>query len=222
MVSVGRKIRTVLFSEARLVRDGLRALLGRERDVEIVAEGDHERDLPDVVAAAEPDVVIVTLHPAHYGTMALLKRLARECPQVRVVTLSSCCNRVFVGEVLRAGAHGYVVRRDPFDDLLGAIRVVVTGSVCLSASVRQAVVDDYVSCGAGACSARGTKLTDRERAILQFIAEGHSSKQIGRLLNLSSKTIDASRRGLMRKLQVDSVAGLVKRARVMGVTTLAE
>jgi DNA-binding NarL/FixJ family response regulator len=152
--------------------------------------------------------------------MALVPRIAHQWPEVRVVILSTCCSRAFVTEVLRGGARAYVVKRDCFDDLLEAVRAAAAGSVCLSASARQAIIDEYVERRPDSQTAHDPALTDRERTVLELIAEGRTSKEIGLILDLSSKTIDACRRQLMRKLEVNSVAGLVKCALMMGMTTL--
>ena len=121
----------------------------------------------------------------------------------------------------RAGAHAYVARHSGFDELLRAIHAVTSGSTYLCADARESIIDGYTQYEGNMREQAETSLTERECEVLRLLAEGKTSKEIGLLMDLSSKTIDACRRQLMRKLDVDSTASLVKHAIVMGLTTMA-
>jgi DNA-binding NarL/FixJ family response regulator len=141
-------------------------------------------------------------------------------PQARVVVLSSFSHKAFVAEVLRAGAHGYITTRSASQELLDAIRTVASGSTYLCSRMRQSILEGFVQGQADKIESDWPAVTDREAAILQLLGEGRTSKEIAAAMNLSSKTIDACRRQLMQKLDVDSIAGLVKCAIALGLTTI--
>jgi DNA-binding NarL/FixJ family response regulator len=128
--------------------------------------------------------------------------------------------KVYVTEMLKAGASGYMLKEQAFDELVHAIRTVLAGGTYLSSKVVSLVVQDYVQSHTGAVSAGTNPLTERQRHVLKFLADGKPSKEIASLLGLSVKTIDASRRKIMEKLNIQSTAELVKYAVREGFTSL--
>jgi two-component system NarL family response regulator len=125
-----------------------------------------------------------------------------------------------VAELLRAGAHGYVTTQSASDELLEAVRTARSGATYLCSQVRRSILEDFTQGEADKTEGDWAAITDREAMILQLLGEGRSSKETAAVMNLSSKTIDACRRQLMRKLDVDSMAGLVKCAIALGLTTV--
>ena len=214
-------MRIVLVADDRILRDGLRALLGQNATTEVTGEANCSPEAAERVSELEPDVVIADIGSWTSGSVEMVRRIARAHPPVRIVVLSPIRNQAFVAAVFRAGTHGYVVKRNGFDELLRAIDAVCSGSTYLCPRVRELILPGYAQSHGAARKPSEAGLTEREAAVLELLAEGQTSKEVALMLNVSSKTIDACRRQLMKKLEVNSVAGLVKRALAMGMTTLA-
>jgi DNA-binding NarL/FixJ family response regulator len=153
--------------------------------------------------------------------MDTVRRISQEQPQVKIVALSTFSNRAFVAEAFRSGVHGFVLKQDGFGELLRAVQAVMSDSTYLCSRATEGILETCMEPVANPDRALEPSLTERECVVLQMLAEGRTSKEIALALDVSSKTVDACRRQLMRKLDVDSVAGLVKRAIVLGLTTLA-
>ncbi len=173
-----------------------------------------------LVSELQPDVLLADIGSWTSSSMDFIRQISQTYPHIRIVALSAFRNQAFVAEAFRAGVHGYVVKRNGFDELLRAIEAVCDGSTYLCPRVRELILPEYAHPHCAPGKASDVCLSERECAILQLLAEGRTSKEIALMLNVSSKTIDASRRHLMKKLEVDSLAGLVKRALAMGMTTL--
>jgi DNA-binding NarL/FixJ family response regulator len=213
------KIRILFVSDERMRRDGLLSLFSRQTDMNIIGASDAVEGLKEPMGQSEPDVTVVSMARTPGGNVASVRQLLRRWPRTKVVVLSPFSKQAFVAEVLRAGAHGYVGMECTFEELLEAVRMVRSGARYLCSTVRRLVLDRFARGGADKVDPDDVAMTDREDTILQLFGDGRSSKEIAALLNLSSKTIDACRRQLMKKLDVDSTAGLVKCAIVLGLTT---
>ncbi len=204
-----------------MMRDGLKALFGQQSHVEVVGESNEGPEAPERIHNVQPDLVVMNVGLGASTSMEAVRRVSQERPDARIIALSAFCNKALVAEAFRAGVHAYVARSNCFGELLQAIDAVIAGSTYLCAHTRAIVIEDYTGSGKDAQDSPSATLTERECEILSLLADGKTSKEIALRLDLSSKTIDASRRQLMRKLHVDSVAGLVKHAIVMGLTPVA-
>ena len=209
-------VRLLLIDSDCMVREGLAALFGRECGMQVVGTGSGGSDTLELMGELRPDVVVVDVSCGMAGGVEIIHRICQVGAETKVVALSTLCNRTLVGEAFKAGANAYVAKCNCFRELVRAIQGVVSGATHLCPHTREAVLDQ---CRDHPTDNDTQILTDREYAVLELIGEGQTSKEIGLHMNLSSKTIDACRRQLMRKLDVDSVAGLVKHAIVMGLTT---
>ena len=214
-------MRIVLVTDDYILRDGLRALLDRDTMAQVVEEADDVSATVDLIPQVQPDVVLTDIASWGAGNMNAIRQIARTHPNVRIVALSAFRNQAFVAEGFRAGIHGYVVKRNGFDELLRAIKTVHSGATYLCPRIRELILPEYVRSDADAPGTPDVALTERESAVLQLLSEGRTSKEIALALDVRCKTIDACRRHLMKKPAVDSLAGLVKCALAMGVTTLA-
>ena len=203
-----------------MMRDGLRSLFSRESAAEIVGESDDGPEALELVRELQPNLVITDIGSWASGSMEMVRRIAQEHPEIRIVALSALSNRAFVAEAFRNGIHGFVLKQDGFAGLLQAVRTVMSGSTFLCSRATEGILETCMEPSANPDRTLGPSLTERECVVLQMLAEGRTSKEIALALDVSSKTIDACRRRLMRKLDVDSVAGLVKRAIMLGMTTL--
>ena len=173
-----------------------------------------------LVRELTPDIVVMDVTMPNLNGVDATRRIVDEFPAVKVIALSIHSNRRFVSDMLKAGASGYIVKECLFDELVQAIRVVAGGGAYLSPKITGTVVDDYVKELSDTPPSRSAVLTHREREVLQLLAEGRSTKQIALELHVSNKTIEASRRRVMEKLDVYSVAELTKYAIREGLTSL--
>jgi DNA-binding NarL/FixJ family response regulator len=189
--------------------------------MEVIGESDGDTPALPWAGVSQADVVIVGVDRAPHNPMVMLGDVLRRWPQARVIALTAAANRAHLTGLFRAGVHGYVTSQCAFEELLDAVRAVVAGSTYLCSRAMKILLDDSAQGGADRAGLLGIPLTDREATILQLLAEGQTSKEVAALLHLSSKTVDACRRQLMRKLGVDSMAGLVKCAILMEMTTVA-
>jgi len=214
-------MRIVLFVSDQMMRDGLKALFSRESAGEVIGESADGPEALELVRELRPDLVLTDMGSRAFGSIDTIRRISREQPQTRIVVLSPFSNRTFVVEAFRAGVQGYVLRQNGFAGLRQAVKTVMTGSTYLCSQATQAVLDTCTQSETGPTEASEPPLNEREYVVLRMLADGRTSKEIALALEVSSKTIDACRRQLMRKLDVDSIAGLVKHAIALGLTTLS-
>lgn len=213
-------IKTLLVDDHGIIRQGLRSLLAKEPDIEVVAEAEDGRKAVALVREFLPDIVIMDITMPNLNGVEATRKITAEFPGTKVVALSIHSNRRFVSDMLKAGACGYILKEGLFDELVQAINVVVEGGTYLSPQITDVVVDDYVKRLSSENELKSTVLSDREHEVLQLLAEGKTTKQIALELHVSTKTIEANRRRIMDKLNIYSVAELTKHAIREGLTTL--
>jgi two-component system response regulator NreC len=213
-------IRILLADDHKIMREGLRSLLEKKHGMEVVGEAGDGRTAIQLARRLRPDVVIMDLSMPDMNGIEATRRVISELPGVKVVALSIHSDRRFVAEMLRAGASGYLLKDCAFDELEQAIHTVASNRTYLDSAIAGKVVKDYVSHLQKTESSAFSNLTAREREVLQFIAEGKTTKQIAHCLNVSVKTIETHRRQIMNKLSVHSIAELTKYAIREGITPL--
>lgn len=213
-------IGVLLVDDHAIIREGLRSLLEKQPDMEVLADTDEGRKAVELVRELSPDVVIMDVTMAGLNGIEATRLIAAEFPEVKVIALSIHSQRRFIADMLSAGAAGYILKECLFDELVQAIQAVAVGGRYLSPRIADVVVDDYVKRLSGTADSPLAALTGREREVLQLVAEGKSTKEIALELHVSTKTIEANRRQIMEKLDVHSVAELTKCAVREGLTTL--
>jgi DNA-binding NarL/FixJ family response regulator len=213
-------IRILLAEDHAIVREGLRSLIEKHPNMEIVHEAEDGRTAVELVRELLPDVVIMDITMPNLNGVEATRQITSEFPQVKVIALSIHSNRRFVADMLGAGAAGYVLKECLFDELIQAIKTVTAGDRYLSSRITSVVVEDYVNRLATTADSPLSTLTSREREVLQLVAEGKSTKQIALGLHVSTKTVEANRRQIMEKLDVHSIAELTKYAVREGLTPL--
>jgi len=213
-------VRIVLADDHRILREGVRALLEREADLEVVGEASDGREVLSLAADLSPDVVVMDIAMPGLNGIEATEQLTRKKPGTKVLALSMHSDKRFVARMLSAGASGYLLKDCAFKELAQAVRAVASGQTYLSPEVAGAVVEDYVRRLSETGSATLAALTPREREVFQLLAEGKSTKQIALLLGVSVKTVETHRRRVMDKLHVDSMAELTKIAIREGLISL--
>jgi len=204
-------LRVVLADDHALVRAGIRMLLETLPDVEVVGEAGNGREALDLVKKLTPDVVILDISMTELGGLEALPRIAREFPSTKVLILSGHANEEYVLRALRSGAAGYLLKDAAAEELGLAIKAVAQDQTYLSPSVSRTVVESYLQRAAGD-EGPLEQLTERQREILQLIAEGRNTKEIADLLGIGIKTVETHRLQLMNRLDIHDVAGLVRYA----------
>jgi len=213
-------IGVLLVDDHAIIREGLRSLLEKQPDMEVLADTDEGRRAVELVRELSPDVVIMDVTMAGLNGIEATRLITAEFPYVKVIALSIHSQRRFIADMLSAGATGYILKECLFDELVQAIQSVAAGGRYLSPRIAHVVVEDYVKHLSGATGSPLQDLTGREREVLQLVSEGKSTKEIALELHVSTKTIEANRRQIMEKLDVHSVAELTKCAVREGLTTL--
>ena len=221
-------IRVLLADDHELVRAGFRALLAGLSDVEVVAEADDGRAALALVAAHQPDVVLMDISMPGLNGMEATGRIVKEFPRTRVIILSMHANEDHVLLALRKGASGYLLKGARLAELDLAVRSVARGEVYLSPAVSKHVLADYMQrAGEPSAPTAGEspsidRLTARQREVLQLIAEGRTVKQIAQTLGISAKTVETHRAQIMERLAIHDLAGLVRYAIRAGIIAPGE
>lgn len=197
----------VLVDDHQILREGLRSLLEAQPDMKIVGEAGEGRTALQLVRELHPDVVIMDVNMEGMDGIEVTRLITRQHPETKVLALSMYSRSSFVSEMFRSGALGYLLKENAFVEVVQAIKTIVTGQKYASTKVAGLLVDEYIQVE-GRAGAK-TPLTERETEVTRMLASGKSSKEIALVTGTSTKTIDACRRRIMRKLEINSVAELV-------------
>ncbi len=213
-------IKVLIAEDHQIVRQGLRTLLEREPDLEVVGEAENGRSTVRLARESHPEVIIMDVAMPDLNGIEATRQIISEMPKVKVIALSMYADRRFVANMLKAGASGYLLKDCASEELVRAIRVVLAHKTFLSPGVADIVVKDYVQAPLGPEASVFSILSNREREVLQLMAEGKSTNQIAECLHVSVKTVETHRQQMMQKLKMHSVAELTKYAIREGLTTL--
>ena len=214
--------KVLLVDDHAIIRQGLSSLLEKQPDIVVVGDVEDGRLAVDAVRKLVPDLVIMDISMPNLNGIDAARKIAEESSGVKIIALSIHSSRRFVAEMLKAGASGYILKDCLFDELMEAIKTVLGGGIYLSPKITGVVIDDYVHRLSNQGQPNETTLGDREREVLQLLAEGKSTKEIAILLHVSAKTIESNRRNIMDKLRINSVAELTKYAIREGITPLEQ
>jgi DNA-binding NarL/FixJ family response regulator len=213
-------IKVLLVDDHAIIREGLRSLLEKQPEMEVIADTDDGRKARELVRELSPDIVIMDVTMPGLNGIEATRQITVEFPDVKVIALSIHSKRRYVADMLSAGATGYILKECLFDELVHAIKAVAAGGRYLSPRITDVVVSDYVKRLSASDDSPFEALKAREREVLQLVAEGKSTKQIALELHVSTKTIEANRRQIMDKLNIHSIAELTKYAVREGLTTI--
>ncbi len=201
-----KKTRILLVDDHAMVRQGFRMILAAQSDMEIVGEAGNGREAVELAEQLKPDVVVMDVAMPELNGIEATRRITASAPRTRILALSMYKDSVYVREILRAGARGFLLKDAIDHDLLAAVRAVASGEGYLSPAVSEAVLSDYRRHVTDPLDL----LSSREREVLQMVAEGKTNKDIATALNLSVYTVDAHRGRIMEKLNLHSVGELVR------------
>ena len=210
--------RLLLVDDHAVVRSGLRMLLSAESDVEIVGEASTAKEAIEAAEALRPDVILMDIGLPDLSGIDATREIKKRFPNVSIVALTIHEDEEYFFKMLEAGASGYVPKRAAPDELLTAIRAAATGAVYLYPSLAKLLVKDYLNQEhSDADKANLGGLTEREREVLTYLAEGTSNEEIAVSLVISPKTVERHRENIMRKLNLHSRTELVRYAIRKGI-----
>ena len=213
-MATGKKIRVLLADDHAVVRAGFRMILAAQSNIEIIGEASNGREAVEMAEKSQPDVVVMDVTMPELNGIEATRRLAQSTPRARILALSMHKDSVYVREILKAGARGYLLKDALDKDLVAAVEAVSRGEGYLSPAVADAVLSDYRKHVTDPLDL----LSTREREVLQMIAEGKTNKEIATVLKLSVYTVDAHRGRIMEKLNLHSTSELVRFAMRNGLT----
>jgi two-component system response regulator NreC len=213
-------IRILIADDHRIIREGLRSLLGEEPDLEVVGQAKNGREAIRLARDLSPDVVLLDVSMPDMNGMEAAGQILGDIPHVKVIALSMHKDEHFVAGMLLAGASGYLLKDCSIEELAGAVRSVMRGGVHLSPGITPMVIKRYMDHIVEKEILLRPQLSSRENEILQLVAEGKTSRRIASVLNISTRTVETHRRQIMHKLGVNSVADLTKYAVRTGVTSV--
>jgi two-component system response regulator NreC len=206
------KIKVLLVDDHTIVRQGIKALLDTQEGIEVVGEAEDGREAIEKAKQMAPNVIVIDITMPNLNGIEATRQIKKINPEIKVLVLTVHDNEEYIHRILQAGASGYLLKESAVSDLVSAINAVEKGDIFLSPSISKVVVKDYIrhaETESGDFDSLNV-LTNREREVLQLIAEGHTNKDIARILKLSIKTIDVHRSHIMDKLNIRDITGLVK------------
>jgi DNA-binding NarL/FixJ family response regulator len=214
-------IRVLIADDHKIMLAGLRSILEKQTDFEVVGEADNGRKAVQMAQEKKPDVVVMDVSMPDLNGIEATKQIIESLPETRVIALSMHSDKRFVMGMLRAGASGYLLKDCASQELANAIVQVAGGKKYLSPEITGVVINDFLlGDSSEEVAIAASQLSPREREVLQLIAEGWSTKQIASHLYVSIKTIETHRRQIMKKPDLHSIADLTKYAIREGLTSV--
>lgn len=213
------KVRIILADDHPIMLEGLKALLEREPDMEVVGLVMNGRDAVYLTNKLAPDIVIMDVSMPELNGIEATRQILAQHPNVKVIALTIHSDARYAMEMLKAGARGYIPKQCAYEELARAVRSVKMGQAYLSPGVTGNLLESLTGQGGGSKSSAFSSLTPREREILQLLAEGNTSRAVADKINISIKTVDTHKVNIMRKLGLKSLAELVRYAIREGIST---
>ena len=209
-------IRIILADDHEILRHGLSRSFQQTEDIEVIGQAKNGHSAVKLAKELSPTVVVMDIGMPDLNGVEATRQIAKESPRVKVIGLSMHSSNKYVREMFKAGASGYLLKDCPFEELTKAIRTVAEGKAYVSPSIGDTVIKNYV--GELEEDTAFSVLSQREREVLQLLAEGKTTKQVAGQLHISPKTVEAHRLRIMNKLNIDNIAQLTKYAIQEGLT----
>jgi DNA-binding NarL/FixJ family response regulator len=213
-------IKILIVDDHTVLREGLRTLLNKEPDLEVIGEAGNGVEAVQKASELTPDIIIMDLNLPDMNGAAATRKILENRPESKVIALSMESDKRYIIDILGAGAMGYVLKDCFFAELAGAIRTVAKGDNYLGPRITEMIIKDYLQRVPDSLPLSSSSLTQREREIVQLIAEGKNTKEIAANFGTSVKTIEVHRHNIMKKLDLYSIAELTKYAVREGLTSL--
>jgi DNA-binding NarL/FixJ family response regulator len=209
-------VRVLLAEDHEMVREGLKALVNAQADMQVVGEADNGRRAVERAQELQPDVLVMDITMPELNGLKATERVKQLCPRVRVLTLTRHTDAGFIQQLFAAGASGYVLKQSASTELVRAIRAVAAGGNFLDPQITGKVIGGYLSSASRVGGEPQGELSERESEVLRLIAWGHSNKEIAARLDISVKTVEAHKANSMKKLGLAGRIDIVRYALLQG------
>jgi DNA-binding NarL/FixJ family response regulator len=216
-----KKLRLLVADDHKIFRQGIKKLLDEESDMSIVGEAADGREAVQKATELKPDVILMDIAMANLNGLEATKKIKKVLPSARVIMLTMHKNEEYILQSFQAGASGYILKEGAVEELVSAIRSIYQDKSFLSPTISKTLIDAYLrKMETGKTETPFDLLTDREREVLQLIAEGYTNREVAKALFISVKTVEAHRAHIMQKLNIHDIAKLVKYAIQKGLVDL--
>lgn len=219
MLATKTKHRILLIDDHPIVREGLRQCLDQEEDLEVCGQLEDGREIVSAISTNHPDLVIIDISLKESNGLSLTRKIKSHFPELPCLVLSMHDETIYAERALRAGAQGYIMKQEPAETLLKAIRKVLGGDIYLSSKMSEIVVNRLVNSGRPSSKSGVEGLSNRELEVFQLIGDGRSTREIADRLNVSIKTIETHRARIKDKIGVKTSNELVHYAVNWGQST---
>lgn len=221
MVLAMNRIKVLLADDHTVVRQGIRSILNSESDIEVIAEAADGREALQTVEETSPDVAVMDISMPKLNGLEASRRILKSSPETKVILLSMYKEDEYAKEAVKTGVHGYILKDNAVEELTEAIRKVMNDEYCFAPAILKSIISSLRE-GLEEAQEESEEekfeiLTDREREILQLIAEGNTNEEIAQIISRSVETVRTHRANLMKKLEIHSVPDLVKFAVKKGI-----
>jgi len=214
------RIRLLIVDDHPIVRRGISMCLSHREQMEVVGEAADGREAIRLTREIQPDIVLMDIDMPQMNGLVVTEVLHRELPKVKVLILSMHGNTDYVLRIIQSGARGFILKEAPAEELVRAIEIVQSGDAYFSPDVARVALNRFVQTGNRAQDEM--PLTNREREVLTFIADGFSNKEIACQLGVGVRTVETHRERIMRKLDIHTIAGLTRYALSKGLVSLTQ
>ncbi len=206
------KLRVMLADDHAMIREGVKALINGQPDMEVVGEAGDGREAWHKVKSLQPDILILDITMPDLNGVQATERIKRDAPKVKVLILTAHEDKGFLQQVLQAGASGYMLKRAASAELIRAIRIVAAGGIYIDSEIASKIVTNYVGRQSAKESVERDDLSEREEEVLRLVAWGHSNKEVAARLNISVKTVEGHKSKIMEKLALKNRVEIVRYA----------
>lgn len=216
-----KKVKLLVADDHKIFRQGIKKLLEEEPDLQVVGEAADGREAVKKATELKPDVILMDIAMANLNGLEATKQIKKVLPDVKVIMLTMHKNEEYVLHSFQVGASGYILKEGAVEELVTAIRSIHQDKSVLSPAISKTLIDAYLrKMETGKTETPFDLLTDREREVLQLIAEGYTNREVAKSLFISVKTVEAHRAHIMQKLNIHEIARLVKYAIQKGLVDL--
>jgi len=216
-----KKVKLLVADDHKIFRQGIKKLLEEEPDLQVVGEAADGREAIKKATELKPDVILMDIAMANLNGLQATKQIKKILPDTKVIMVTMHKNEEYVLQSFQAGASGYILKEGAVEELVSAIRTIHQDKSFLSPAISKTLIDAYLrKMETGKTETPFDLLTDREREVLQLIAEGYTNREVAKSLFISVKTVEAHRAHIMQKLNIHEIAKLVKYAIQKGLVDL--
>ena len=211
-------IHVILADDHQVLRESLAAVLERDQGIRVIGQAENGRQVVRLARQLNPDIVLLDIHMPELNGVEAARQITIDLPRIQIIMLSMYATKEHIFQAFQAGARGYLLKETSVTEVIDAIKEVAQGRRYISQALTDTVIDEYFLHRQSSAAIRPLDmLSDRERQILQLVAEGHSSKEIAAMLHLAISTVSTYRSRLMKKLGVEDLAELIRFALEHGV-----